>query len=301
MGLSMGLTELLRACERSSGATPAPDDLAAFWEPHVAAAEAPREVALRPAVVRTPCAEYLELGCAATDGAPLVARALVPLGAGPHPSALVLHDLGRPQRGWLHLTRFVAAGYAVVAPERRPWSGEALGQATLAQLVDDALVAACAAATLPRVDGRALVAWGEGLGGGLAVAVSALLPGRVRAAAALNPLPADLRGMWEQGATGPVGEALDRHFRDADPTCARADEWFCALAYADPASLATLLACPYLQGTCLLDQSAPPVAQCALYNRVPGARKRLVTYPRHAHERVNDFEDRLLEFLPGAA
>ena len=67
----------------------------------------------------------------------------------------MFHDAGRPVRGWHHMTRFVALGYAVFALENR---AEADAQTQFA----DAQAAARAALSLPTT--LNLIAWGEGLG-----------------------------------------------------------------------------------------------------------------------------------------
>lgn len=62
----------------------------------------------------------------------------------------------------------------------------------------DALRLGKAATQLPWVNREQVTAWGEGFGGGLALAAAALVPGVTRAAA-LNPMPADLRSMGMDG------------------------------------------------------------------------------------------------------
>lgn len=62
----------------------------------------------------------------------------------------------------------------------------------------DALRLGKAAMQLPWVNREQVTAWGEGFGGGLALAAAALVPGVTRAAA-LNPMPADLRSMGMDG------------------------------------------------------------------------------------------------------
>lgn len=76
------------------------------------------------------------------------------------------------------MTRFVALGYAVFALENR---AEADAQTQFA----DAQASARAALSLPTT--LNLIAWGEGLGGTLAIAAAAKQPQHVVKCAAQNP------------------------------------------------------------------------------------------------------------------
>ncbi len=285
------------------GLSDSPEDFDAFWQARVERACAPREVGTEPVGIETPLASYMRLGFDATDGVGLHARAIVPKAPGEHPCVLVFHDADRGPRGWHHLTRFVALGYAVVELECRAWTHDVAagwqggpGGLELAQLIDDALACASVAAGLGGVDAMQLATWGEGLGGALSIEVAALLPQGVSKCAALNPAPADFRGAWESGVPASAQTGVTRHFREEDPTGWAADGFFSTLAYVDAANFSPRLSCELLLGTSLMDQVAPPLGQYALFNRA-SCPKEHVTYPKHAHERVNDFENRLLAFL----
>lgn len=284
-----------------------PEGFSAYWRGRAAACGQYAAAAVLesvPADVQTGLAEYRRVALAAPDGRVLAARVLLPKSPGPHPCILTWHDADRGARGWFHLSRYLAAGYAVVHPEYRPlprdlFAGWQKGPAAMpaARLVEDALLAARLAARLPGVDASRLMTHGEGLGALPALAVSALVPG-VAKAAVLNAEPAAIRAAWEQGASGPVYEGVGRHFRDEDPAAERAGEYFAAVAWADAANFASLLPAgtELLDGVCLMDGVAPPASQLAVYERATCA-KRLVTYPKYAHERLNDFEDRHLSFM----
>ena len=93
----------------------------------------------------------------------------------------------------------LAFGCGVVAPEAEPFSGDWMsGQVDFHSRFLDALRLGKAAMQLPWVNREQVTAWGEGFGGGLALAAAALVPGVTRAAA-LNPMPADLRSMGMDG------------------------------------------------------------------------------------------------------
>ena len=161
----------------------------------------------------------------------------------------MFHDAGRPVRGWHHMTRFVALGYAVFALENR---AEADAQTQFA----DAQAAARAALSLPTT--LNLIAWGEGLGGTLAIAAAAKQPQHVVKCAAQNPL--------------------------------------CTGTYADCAQYAAQLVCPLLMGISGMDTIAPPDAQNAVYDAASCDKKRYI-YVKYIHERINAFEDRVLAFF----
>ena len=75
-----------------------------------------------------------------------------------------------------------------------------------------------------------------------------------------------------------------------------AEELFGVLDYVDTANFARGLGAELLLGTALMDTAATPASQFAIVNQVPGP-KRHLTYPKWGHERVNAFEDQLLQFL----
>lgn len=179
------------------------------------------------------------------------------------------HDLNRGVRGWHHITRFLALGFGVVAPEAEPfredWKVQP-AQAAFRQRYLDALAVAKAALALPWVDTSRVYTFGEGFGGGLALLAASLCPA-VSRCAALNPLPGDFAGLGLPGY----------------------DEL-------DAANFAPLCRAEVLLGTCLMDEYAPPKGQAAIYNRLT-CPKQWKLYPKYVHERVNFFENQMLCFF----
>lgn len=242
--------------------------------------------------LRNPFARYADMKLSSLDGSSLEARLVVPETEGSHPVVLMFHDATRPIRGWQHLTRFVALGYAVLALQNRPDAngvlveeplavGDGLGvamrlgaekaprlqravgeetQRVLAGVYTDALVLAHAACRIEGLDASRMVCWGEGLGGGVALVTASLIG--AAGAAALNPLPAALDPMAEQVDVAAISKGYDN---------------------------------PVLLGTCLLDLQATPEAQDVLAAGLGNVER--LRYPRYAHERVNAFEDQLLSWL----
>ncbi len=181
-----------------------------------------------PYAAGNPMAVYETLAFQATDGVTLYARYIRPAHLEKAPLVLMYHDATCPVRGWYHMTRFIALGYGVLALQNRPEG------ATARQTYTDALTAAHVGFDLPHTCGA--VAWGEGLGGTLAMAVAALFP--VEKCAVQNPL---CSGPWQD--------------------CAR---------------FASLIACPVLMATCGMDAVAPPEKQAAVYRAVHGPVKHLL-------------------------
>ena len=161
------------------------------------------------------------------------------------PLCLMFHDIDRPVRGWHHMTRFAAMGYAVLALD-----DEAIGPSDLRQeITSPAFVRrvrwGCALAKVARnldgMDPDRIFAWGEGLGGGVALAVA-------------NPLPGGL-------------EALSSRVRGS-----------------------------VLMGTSLMDTVSDPKDQFAVFNGLECDRRHII-YAKYAHERINAFENEVVDFF----
>ena len=282
-----------------------------FWELRanaVRAAVSGGTVGVMPLASASPAARYAELVIEVPGARTLRARYVRPATDAPVPLVLAYPDWYQGVRGWHHLTRFVALGAAVVMLDARTlgWGDldvtagweEAPEGLALAGAYTDALRVAVAALELPGIDQIRVSAWGEGLGGAAAVCVSALLGDESWRVAALNPLPAGIDHALDAGVpTGPLA-GITRHFRTSDSTRAQAPELAAALAYVDAANLVQLVRGPVLVGTGSMDEQAPAAGQDALVAaaaRAAGVRQ--VIYPRHAHERINEFENELVSFL----
>lgn len=126
---------------------------------------------------------YEEVHTSAADGTTLGLRYVRPATEGMHPLVLMFHDLGRPGRGWHHLTRYVAAGFAVLQLENR----EDASAETFDRSRSDALSALEVAKGLEGCDLHHIVTFGEGFGGALALEVAAHAP--VWRCVALSPYP----------------------------------------------------------------------------------------------------------------
>ena len=221
---------------------------------------------LVPVEFENPCASYAEACVPLPGGGEARGRLIVPEGPlrprGRVPLVLMFHDAGRPVRGWHHMTRFAALGQAVLALDGGTVPVDGAADA-LPGLAAQAVALARAGLELPFVDRGRVSTWGEGLGGTLAVLVAASMGERVARCAAQGALLAD------------------------DP---RVPAWL------DAAVAARLVSAELLVGAGLRDELASPESQAALA-RAAGGPSRLVIYPEHGHERINEFENEVLRFL----
>lgn len=269
----MTISDYKKSLESYMGTARTPADLKAFWQRKMT--EGKRTLTVEPVDFGNKSAVY-ERWLIAGEGYQVKARCIRPAEDGKHPVVLMFHDLNRGVRGWHHMTRFLALGYGVVAldatADPRDWKEQA-PQMDFEERYRDALILADTTLMLPWVDSKRIVTWGEGFGGGLGLVVGAMLPGNV-GCAALNPMPTDFRHV-----------------------CSRlSEEEGARLDYVDISSIASEVGGKVLMGICLMDEIAPPEGQYAIYHGLP-CEKALKVYPKYGHERVNFFENEVLNFL----
>lgn len=208
-----------------------------------------------------PCARYsevsIELGGYVVHG-----RLIEPLGHARAsefvPLCLMFHDIDRPVRGWHHMTRFTAMGYAVLALDDDVAGADDLQRGISSSAFVERVRWGCALAKVARnldgMDPDRIFAWGEGLGGGVALAVSALDERGLACMAVANPIPGGL-------------EALSSRVRGS-----------------------------VLMGTSLMDAASDPKGQFAVFNGLECDRRHIV-YAKYAHERINAFENEVVDFF----
>ena len=114
----MTITEQKAFLRSYTGQAQAPADFAQRWQ-ETAAALHPA-VSCAPVAFGNPCGVYERL-TVTFDGRSVTARVIRPAADGVHPLLLMYHDLNRGVRGWHHITRFLALGFGVVAPEAEPF------------------------------------------------------------------------------------------------------------------------------------------------------------------------------------
>ena len=174
------------------------------------------------------------------------------------PLCLMFHDIDRPVRGWHHMTRFAALGYAVLAVDDDVIGVDDLEQGIASPAFTERVrwgrAIAKVARDLDGIDPDRIFAWGEGLGGGVALAVSALDGRGLACTAVANPFPSGL-------------EALSARVRGS-----------------------------VLMGTSLMDTVSDPKGQFAVFNGLECDRRHII-YAKYTHERINAFENEVIDFL----
>ncbi|NMD45122.1 MAG: acetylxylan esterase [Clostridiales bacterium] len=269
----MTLTEYKRKLKCYSGNGRMPADFEDIWKKYMTANSPFVSVEQVPFLNETAIYENM---CIISDGREIHARCIQPRGDGKYPLVLMFHDLSRGVRGWHHMTRFIAQGYAVIALNEEKSDLDWLKSPEnidFQRRYAAAITLTAVAIRLPYVQAKRIVTWGEGLGAGLAIVAAALIPYEVKCAA-LNPMPADFRGLCK-GVSEDDLRKLD---------------------YADVSNFAPFVLGEVLMGVCLMNQLAPPEAQYAIYNKLK-CKKKIKVYPKYIHERVNFFENEVLSFL----
>lgn len=130
----------------------------------------------------------------------------------------------------------------------------------------------------PAVDGDRVVVTGVSQGGGLALAVAALLPS-VAAVMPDVPFLCDFRRGAQVAGRGPYGEIVEYLKLHRD----RTSQVFHTLSYFDAAVLAPRATAPALFSIAMLDQTCPPSTCFAGYHRY-GGDKELRVYEFNDHE-----------------
>lgn len=271
----MTITQRVQFLQTYMGKTKLPVDFASHWHNRIKQVT-PAVTEAESVDLGNDYAVYENLTVSCPNGRTVRGRYIRPVGEGPFPTVLMFHDLDRGVRGWHHTTRFISFGYAVAALEAEPtkanWHQNPFAPDFENRYLD-AFAFADAVCSFPQTQCSKLVTWGEGFGGGLAMAVAAMLRGSV-SCAALHPMPADFRGL-----------------------CGNLDEDFLAeLDYLDVANFAALLKGELLLGTCLMDKISLPEGQYAAYHSASCIKNHKI-YPKFEHERVKDFEDELMILL----
>ena len=221
----------------------------------------PTGISLTAIDIENPCAEYSEISFKVGERT-VVARLVMPRGicrpVEHVPCCVMFHDIDRPVRGWHHMTRFAASGFAVLALDDEPVTsgelGDGIASPAFVERAQAGLALAEVARSLDGVDPERIFAWGEGLGGGIALAVAALDVRGLACCALDNPLPAGV-------------EVLAPRVRG-----------------------------DVLLGTSLMDDVSEPATQFALFNGLACDRRHIV-YAKYAHERINAFENEVLDFF----
>lgn len=287
-----------------SDVTP-PDDLQEFWAGTLAAARA-HGGAPRLTAVATPLrlVETFDVTFPGYAGDPIKAWLHRPAGASQALPCVVEYRGYGGGRGLVHeVVRWAVAGYAhFVMDSRGQGSGYTTGDtadphpSTVAQpgvmtrgildpatyyyrrLFTDAVRAVDAARALPQVDATRVAVTGMSQGGGMSLAVAALVPDLIGVMADV-PYLCDMRRATEIGDKDPYGEIVRYLKAHRD----HVDRVFETLRYFDGAVLATRGAAAALFSVALMDEICPPSTVYAAYNAYAGP-KEIHEYAYNDHE-----------------
>lgn len=301
------------------GSYPAPDDFQEFWK------QVMNKVSTRKALhmtqeeipFRQKNLKCYRIRITAEDHCCLSAKYIRPAKAGKLPLMIQFHDYPMASRSWFYLSRYASIGYGVLAPDCRGQAGESengmAGKGPLAcgpmfqgledtlknmylyHLIEDALLWITAAKSMEGVDTAKISVYGEGQGGGLAIACAAMYSDVVKCAAHY-PMLCDYYRVWEKDFDVNAYEGLRYFFRWHDPLHRQEKEIFQKLSYFDVKNFAPMVQADTLISTGLQDAVSPPSAQFAIVNQMKCPKKHLI-YPKHGHELNNFFENELLKFL----
>jgi cephalosporin-C deacetylase len=282
-----------------------PEDLEAFWAGTLAAARGHGGTpTLVPIATPLRLIETIDVTFPGYAGDPIKAWLHRPAGASEALPCVVEYRGYGGGRGLAHeVVQWAVAGYAhFVMDSRGQGSGYTTGEtpdphpSTAAQpgvmtrgildrdtyyyrrLFTDAVRAVDAARALPQVDATRVAVAGASQGGGMSLAVAALVPDLV---AVMTDVPylCDMRRASEIGDKDPYGEIVRYLKAHRD----HVDLVFETLRYFDAAVLATLATAPALFSVALMDEICPPSTVYAAYNAYAGP-KEIREYAYNEHE-----------------
>jgi cephalosporin-C deacetylase len=289
----------------------APGDLQEFWAGTLAASRAHGGTpALTPVATPLRLIETFDVTFPGYAGDPIKAWLHRPAGVSEALPCVVEYRGYGGGRGLAHeVVQWAVAGYAhFVMDSRGQGSGYTTGEtpdphpSTAAQpgvmtrgildrdtyyyrrLFTDAVRAVDAARTLPQVDGSRVAVAGASQGGGISLAVAALVPD-LSGVLVDVPYLCDMRRASEIGDKDPYGEIVRYLKAHRD----QVDRVFETLRYFDGAVFATLASSPALFSVALMDEICPPSTVYAAYNAYAGA-KEIREYAYNDHEGGGAFQ-----------
>lgn len=284
-----------------------PPDFDAFWQATLdEARQHPLNPRFEPVEAGLVTLDVCDVTYAGYGGQPIKGWFLLPAGAtGPLPCVVQYIGYGGGRGYPVDWLAWPSAGYATLVMDTRG-QGSAWRQGDTPDLPDganphapgfmtqgildpktyyyrrvftDAVRAVEAAAQHPAVDRTRIAVTGGSQGGGIAIAVSGLLPGLVAAAMPDVPFLCHFQRAIGLTANHPYAEIvkyLSIH-RDKEATV------FHTLAYFDGMQFAARAKAPALYSTALLDETCPPSTVFAAYNHLQ-APKDIRVYRFNEHE-----------------
>lgn len=313
-----GVDVSLEQLRQYLGRDPMPEHFEFFWEKSKQKVSAfSLRIEEEAVEYENPKLSYFRITIQATDQVWLRAKYIRPKKKTQVPMVIAFHDYPGASRGWFHLSRYGALGFGVLAPDARGQGGMSesgqSGVGTTAgsllfqglsdipenmylyHLMEDSFLWIEVAERLSDVDDGSLYVYGEGQGGGQAIACAALYP-EIEKCIAHYPMLCDYKRVWEMDFDTNGYEGLTYFFRWHDPEHKREKEIFEKLALMDVKNFASMVKAKVLMSTGLRDFVSPPSAQFAVFHAL-ACEKRHLVYPKHGHELNNFFENEYLKFL----
>jgi cephalosporin-C deacetylase len=312
---------------RAEGSAPA--GLEQFWDEAIAEARAlahpPARVPYRPEVYGSSLLVE-DMTFTGADGDPIRAWFLAPRSAEPGSLACRVTYVGYGGGRGLPLdhTAYAAAGHAVLVMDSRAQGGEWAMGATgdpgagssaaehpgvmtrgiadprsyyYRRLYVDAVRALDTAAEHPLVDPSRLGVGGHSQGGGLSLAVAALVPDRVRVCHAGMPFLCGIRRSLRVAGAAPYTEIVE--YLRLQPQLA--EQALATLDHIDCAYLAPRVRARALVSVGLMDSICPPSGVFAAYNALGGP-KEIAVFPWSGHDIPQVHAEReLAEFTSAVA
>lgn len=286
-----------------------PADFDAFW--HATVAQARRvdlEIELAPVPTALVTLEVYDVSFRGFAGDRIRAWLRLPRErSGPLPGVVQFFGYGNGRGHVLRDLRWASAGYAHLVVDARgqghgdtddphaaggPSSGEFLTRGIRSReeyyyrrVFTDAVRAVDAARSIDLVDGDRIVALGASQGGGIALAMTGLVP-ELRAAVIQAPFLCELNRAAQLTTEYPYS-VLAEHFAARRGDVERALE---TLAYFDGVNFARRSHVPALFSVGLADRIAPPETGYAAFHAYAGP-KQLVAWPYNGHEAGGELDE----------
>ena len=313
--------EFLKKYADYKGTNPIPEDFDEFWDKEVEKVKNYRaEVKITPSEKFSASGvDCLDMYFTSFDGAQIYAKLLVPKNAkGKAPAILNFHGLSARSATWVSYLPYAQEGIVVAAMDVRGQGGLSAGcgaqygpightqflhgifeepeKLYYHDVYLDLVIFARTVMNLDFVDETRVASWGASQGGGLALAVAALVP-EIKLCSAGVPYLSDFKYVYESSSTASGAyEGLSYFFRFLDRTHEREDEFFTKLGYIAVNSLAHRIKAKTVIYSGLLDTTCPPQTHMAVYNSLV-CEKKLVVFPDFGHEGSPDAPDMIFSFF----
>lgn len=312
--LDMSIKEM----EKYLGSNIKPNDFDDYWNKQIKIVdEMNLEYKITKKEFENKKASYYKIEFKGIDGAKIYAKYICPNIKGKFPTVLEFHEYKQASRGWHHLTRYIALGYAVIAMDCRGQGGKSedlggtIGTTVCGHIINglddsvdnmyyrkvylDAYIISKIVNELPYTDINKLITFGKGQGGTIAL-VTAALNKNIKKCSVQYPFISDFKRVWDMDLDVDAYEGIRYYFKWFDPMHINEQQIFEKLGYIDAVNFASMLNCKFFMGTGLLDNISPPSTQYAIFNNINCEKKHNV-FHKHGHELINLFDDENLKFM----